>query len=153
MLHILLAVLLAIGAGIAISRGPDGVPPADSPRVVETVASIPPGLSDSWPIERRDVSDGTRLGLGVDKYAPTVRWIACERDIKAKQDTFLVGRGSHVRVFRTVRLGINWGSPLVGVIPVGVASPYSELLALDVPVSPDLAYRLLAAEPSGSCGS
>ena len=148
MSHIIRAMLAAIAAGLAIAQGSV----LDS--TIESVAPVPVvAFQDEWATERRDLDESTRLALGIYDSVGEVDWIACERDAESKQDTIIVGLGSRVGVFRTARL---WGWLLntlkITEVPAGVDSPYSHLVALKAPVSPDLARRLLDTEPSGSCG-
>lgn len=153
--------LLVAGALLLSSATLDMTPcelPIEAPQVVDPVEEPPPGLSDSWPTSRRDFSQAKRLGYDLYFTAPTVGFIACERDKDATTDTVLVKLGRRVGVFRTGEMfGFLRVTKLLAEIPLDVSSPYAELVAigprLDIPFSPDLASRLLNPRPSGSCGS
>ena len=145
-------IVLVIAVWIALEHDPfDSDPTTATPAYVEAdPVPVPPGVVDGWPTGRK--LRFPRIFPRVDQPLPD--WASCE------EEWWVVGSGDRIGVFKTRPLdfwlfSIDLGPIFVKTIPTDAESPYSELRSLNVGqlnISRDLASRLLAPVPSGTCG-
>ena len=146
--HLVLAILTLIVIWMVLQPADpfDSDPTTDTPAYVEAApVPVPPGFTDEWP---------TRRSHEFPRVDQLPDWVSCE------EEWWVVGSGDRVGIFKTRPLhfwffSIDLGPIFVKTIPIDANSPYSELQSLNVGelnISRDLASRLLAPVPSGSCG-